>query len=86
MSSTPEFIMTMLKTSSDAPVYLLTIMMRVQSLMTGKKVLYLLCTKKGSTSSPANYRPTSLTCISCKIMEHIVISYMNKHLAQQKII
>ncbi len=42
--------------------------------------------KKGSTSSPANYRPISLTCIACKIMEHIVLSHMNKHLARQNII
>ena len=42
--------------------------------------------KKGSTSSAANYRPISLTCIACKIMEHIVLSHMNKHLAKYNII
>jgi hypothetical protein len=29
--------------------------------------------KKGSNSTPANYRPVSLTSISCKILEHIVV-------------
>ena len=28
--------------------------------------------KKGDKSSPKNYRPISLTCLCCKILEHIV--------------
>ena len=31
--------------------------------------------KKGEKSDPANYRPISLTCILCKIFEHIVASF-----------
>lgn len=42
--------------------------------------------KKGSKSSPENYRPISLTCITCKIMEHIVLSHTAKHLAGNNII
>jgi hypothetical protein len=42
--------------------------------------------KKGTKSNPENYRPVSLTCISCKIMEHIVLSHMSKHLAANNII
>ena len=30
--------------------------------------------KKGSPSDPANYRPISLTCIGCKILESIITS------------
>ena len=30
--------------------------------------------KKGDKANPSNYRPESLTCITCKIMEHIVCS------------
>ena len=30
--------------------------------------------KKGDKSTPANYRPVSLICISCKLLEHIVHS------------
>ena len=30
--------------------------------------------KKGNKSEPANYRPNSLTCILCKVMDHIVAS------------
>jgi hypothetical protein len=43
--------------------------------------------KKDNKSNPANYRPISLTiCICCKIMEHIVLSHMAKHLAANNII
>ena len=31
---------------------------------------------KSNRSDPANYRPVSLTCISCKILEHII----NRHI------
>ena len=30
--------------------------------------------KKGDKSTPANYRPISLTCICCKLMEHVLAS------------
>ena len=36
--------------------------------------------KKGHKSRPENYRPVSLTCISCKLMEHIVLSHLSSHL------
>ena len=42
--------------------------------------------KNGPKSDPANYRPISLTCISCKICEHIVLSHVAKHLNSNKII
>jgi len=35
--------------------------------------------KKGSKLDPGNYRPVSLTCISCKIMESII----RDHIAAQ---
>ena len=35
--------------------------------------------KKGKTFDPINYRPVSLTCICCKIMEHIVTSQIMGH-------
>ncbi|XP_032223431.2 uncharacterized protein LOC116604739 [Nematostella vectensis] len=37
--------------------------------------------KKDNRDNPGNYRPISLTCLSCKVMEHIVLSHLNKHLS-----
>ncbi|MCG8032702.1 MAG: reverse transcriptase domain-containing protein [Candidatus Thiodiazotropha taylori] len=42
--------------------------------------------KKGDKSSPANYRPISLTCILCKILEHIMTSNLVKHLDGNQIL
>ena len=42
--------------------------------------------KKGLKCLPENYRPVSLTCILCKIMEHIVNDHIRKHLDQHKLI
>ena len=36
--------------------------------------------KKGDRSTPANYRPISLTAVCCKVMEHILHSQVMKHL------
>ena len=36
--------------------------------------------KKGSKESAGNYRPISLTSIPCKMMEHIVLHYLNETL------
>ena len=42
--------------------------------------------KKGLKSDPSNNRPISLTCICCKIMEHIMLSHIAKHIAKDNII
>ena len=39
--------------------------------------------KKGNKSDPANYRPISLTCICCKIMQHIILIYQ-QHTFKEK--
>ena len=36
--------------------------------------------KKGDRSTPANYRPISLTAVCCKVMEHILHSQVMKHI------
>ena len=36
--------------------------------------------KKGNKSEPKNYGPVSLTCLTCKIMEHIICSHIKNHL------
>lgn len=41
--------------------------------------------KKGDKSTAANYRPISLTCILCKVLEHILASNITKHLDEQGI-
>ena len=35
--------------------------------------------KKGEQYNPANYRPVSLTCIACKLLEHVVVSSVMQH-------
>jgi len=42
--------------------------------------------KKGSRTVPSNYRPISLTCICCKIFEHIISSSITNHLNSHNII
>ena len=42
--------------------------------------------KKGDKSSPANYRPISLTSVCCKVMEHIFHSQIMQHLDAHNIL
>ena len=42
--------------------------------------------KKGEKTLASNYRPVSLTCISSKIMEHIVTSHIMNHATQNNIL
>ena len=42
--------------------------------------------KKGDKHKLVNYRPISLTCICCKLMEHIVTSHIMKHLESNNIL
>ena len=36
--------------------------------------------KKGPVCQAENYRPVSLTCVTCKLMEHILCSHIRSHL------
>ena len=42
--------------------------------------------KKGERYQPSNYRPISLTCISCKVAEHIIASNIMTFLEDNKIL
>ena len=42
--------------------------------------------KKGDKSKPENYRPVSLTSITCKLLEHIIHSNIMDHLEDHKIL
>ena len=42
--------------------------------------------KKGSKLQAINYRPVSLTCITCKLFEHIICRHVLDHLEQHKIL
>ena len=42
--------------------------------------------KKGNKNQAENYRPVSLTCVACKVLEHIICSHMHKHLEQHDIL
>ena len=41
---------------------------------------------KGDQTNPSNYRPVSLTCISGKLLEHIICSNLNQHLKRNNIL
>ena len=41
--------------------------------------------KKGNKSTAANYRPISLTCILCKVMEHNIVSNLVRHLDSNRL-
>ena len=49
------------------------------------KTIVIAIHKKGPKWDPGNYRPISLTCLVCKVMEHAVLSHMAKHLAAYNI-
>ena len=42
--------------------------------------------KKGPKCNPANYRPVSLTCILCKLLEHVLSTHIRNHLDQHCIL
>ena len=42
--------------------------------------------KKWDESDPTNYRPISLTCVLCKVLQDIVASNLTKHLANSNIL
>ena len=42
--------------------------------------------KKGNKKQAENYRLVSLTCVACKVLEHIICSHMHKHLEQHDIL
>ena len=41
--------------------------------------------KKGDKSLACNYRPVSLTCVPCKLLEHIVCSNIMPHLDEHSL-
>ena len=36
--------------------------------------------KKGRLNQPSNYRPVSLTCVCCKLLEHVICKHIMLHL------
>ena len=84
----PAFI---LKTAADEITPLLTKMFQ-KSLDEGivpqdwKDALVVPIFKKGDRHQPANYRPVSLTSITCKLLEHIVHSSVMNHLDRNNIL
>ena len=42
--------------------------------------------KKGSKNLAENYRPVSLTCVCCKLLEHIISSHIRSHLDNHSIL
>ena len=42
--------------------------------------------KKGKKSDPTNYRPVSLTCVACKVLENIIHSFIMKQLDKYNVL
>ena len=42
--------------------------------------------KKGEKYNAVNYKPISLTCISCKIMEHVITKHILNHLESNSLL
>ena len=42
--------------------------------------------KKGDRALACNYRPVSLTCVSCMLLKHIVCSNIMAHLEEYKLL
>ena len=42
--------------------------------------------RKGDRGLASNYQPVSLTCVCCKLMEHILVRHMLKHFDDENII
>ena len=42
--------------------------------------------KKGDRSLACNYRPVSLTCVPCKLLEHIVCSNIKAHMDEHRLL
>ena len=51
-----------------------------------KKAIVISVHKKGSKTSAANYRPISLTCVACEVMERIVNKRIINHLEANSLI
>ena len=79
-----------LKELADVLAYPLTIMFK-KSLETGElpsQWLQAIITpifKKGSKASAENYRPVSLTCILCKILEKIIVRQIIEHIKDNQL-
>ena len=42
--------------------------------------------KKGNRSLASNYRPISLVCVACKLLEHCIVSHVMQHFDQHNIL
>ena len=51
-----------------------------------KKALVTPIFKGGTSSSPDNYRPISLTCVACKVFETVVKSKLIEHLTSNRVL
>ena len=51
-----------------------------------KKAFVVPIFKKGDRSSPSTYRLILLTCVACKVLEHIISSNIYSHLDKYKIL
>ena len=51
-----------------------------------KKAIITPVHKKGPTTDCVNYRPISITCVSCKLLERIIVNKLNNHFTLNNIL
>ena len=51
-----------------------------------KQALVVPVFKKGSPSKVENYRPISLTCVPCRVMEGIIATGLRDHMSNNKLL
>jgi hypothetical protein len=51
-----------------------------------KKAIITPVFKKGAPGTASNYRPISLTCVPCKIMERVIVQQMYRHFSDNRIL
>ena len=83
---TPAFEGKFAEKNASLRIYSSSQLTLMRSLRSGHLQTLVPYSKKGDRSLACNYRPVSLTCVPCKLLEHIVCSNFMAHLDEHKLL